>query len=175
MKKNNFFQFLIALITLSLLNIGCNSMPEFMKLKTISEDSLLTPLPIELPVDTIQNYYVDTIGNNVITPEPHTTTSTITNNVSDCKSYWMNRIMLQKQQDINELSGRYSKTFSRSQIARMIEQSGKYSEDVFYLNEAQLCERYEKLKTVFYFKLHANDAMIIDTAGVITFIQNKRK
>ena len=147
-------------------------MPEFMK-HVITTDTTSIPL-IPVNIDTMFNTTFDTVSNTE-TLRPTITSGTITNSTTDCKSYWMNRIILQKQQDINELVTRYNKTLTKQQIATMFENTGKYSEDVFHINEAELCARYEKLKNTWYFKLHASDPMIIDTSGVISFNEIKKR
>lgn len=145
-------------------------MPEFLKPKITVTDSPVINYPIDTLWDTDADttYMDNTTPNEVLQP-----TVTIDN---DCKSYWLNRIIvLQKQHDLNELHSRYGKTFTRNQILTMLNNSNKYSEDVFHINEAHLCDRYEKLKIGWYYRLHASDAMIIDTSGNITFITLNKK
>lgn len=165
----------IAIVMLLFGSTSCNSIPEFMRMNPISTDSLITLDPTEhnTDIDTLFNTTVDTVNsrNEVLQP---TSTTNVTQVYSDCKSFWMNIIQLQEQQDLNELYSRYSKTFTKSQLHDMLKKTGKYTEDIFTLNEAMLCERYEKLKIGWYYRLHAGDAMLIDTAGRITFIPLKK-
>lgn len=164
----------IAIVMLLFVIASCNSMPEFMRMNPISTDSLITLEPTEhnTNIDTLFNTTVDTVSpSEVLQP---TSTTNVTQVYSDCKSFWMNIIQLQKQQDLNELYSRYSKTFTKSQLHNMLDKTGKYTEDIFTLNEAMLCERYEKLKIGWFYRLHANEPMIIDTAGKITFVPLKK-
>ena len=167
-KKINTMKTKILIIVLALTLSSCDKlMPKF---ENTTSKNYTLPDPVPVKDTTVK------ITENVYDENDKIISSTTVDLNSSCKDFSIQRIKLQIEMDIKELSSRFDKTWTKEEWDNFVKNSAKYSdlEELFRLNEEILCERYENYKNPSYFAKYSSELMVIDTNKKISFITPKK-